>query len=433
MATANSVAGNCPENNSSSSDAVLDVIRRKLGKVQANIESNYKSVIQGILPGKRKTSQTSRPSSLYDTEAVWHPYPEHIEMASLKQRGTGRGHQFVACQLTNPTWCDKCGDFIWGLYKQCQRCTTDPLAYLCALVALGSHFTRREESAEAAESSRAGLRPGDTAVRKRDSVTEPGRQLNNGVWEINEERPCLRCCLTQFRLEWRRGQFLSGEPSQTGQRDQRSYLPLGTESDKIPSGDKLRATAHGYTWLGRLSLTVLPPIVSVSLSAVNLERRYEQSEETGGAWQQAGMEDSGYYSHRSSEFKFSSATGSTGRIPAPDDIFKLTFSDLNSPRYRYFRYGFTDEEDFEEFKQDLKNFRRLKREAREEYQSEEEVREETGGDECTRRGHRRDKRNSREWPGNLRDENSREQTAPKEEPLGERSQVRRSVSLRGAA
>nr|KAG5711380.1 hypothetical protein BaRGS_006077 [Batillaria attramentaria] len=91
------------------------------------------------------------------------------------------------------------------------------------------------------------------------------------------------------------------------------------------------------------------------------------SEETGGAWQQAGMEDSGYYSHRSSEFKFSSATGSTGRIPAPDDIFKLTFSDLNSPRYRYFRYGFTDEEDFEEFKQDLKNFRRLKREAREEF------------------------------------------------------------------
>lgn len=125
MATASPVgAGNCSENNNSS-EAVLDVIRRKLGKVQANLESNYESVIQRILPGKRKGGPPSRPSSLYDTEPVWQPFPEHIEMASMKQRGTGRGHQFVACQLNNPTWCDKCGDFIWGLFKQCQRCNSE--------------------------------------------------------------------------------------------------------------------------------------------------------------------------------------------------------------------------------------------------------------------------------------------------------------------
>lgn len=127
MATANSVAGNFSDSNSNSSSSpyVLDVIRRKLGKVQANIESNYKSVIQGILPGKRKSSQTSvRPSSLYDSEAEWHPYPDQIEMAQMKS-GPGRGHEFAPCQLTNPTWCDKCGDFIWGLYKQCQRCNSE--------------------------------------------------------------------------------------------------------------------------------------------------------------------------------------------------------------------------------------------------------------------------------------------------------------------
>ncbi|PVD25343.1 hypothetical protein C0Q70_15843 [Pomacea canaliculata] len=121
MATANSVAGNCSENNNSS-PYVLEVIKRKLGRVQANFENNCKSVIQAISPGKRKSSSGGRPNSLYDSEAEWQPFPEHIEMALMKQRGRGRGHDFVDVQLNNPTWCDKCGDFIWGLYKQCQRC-----------------------------------------------------------------------------------------------------------------------------------------------------------------------------------------------------------------------------------------------------------------------------------------------------------------------
>lgn len=102
---------------------VFGVIKRKLSKVQADLESNCESVIQRILPGRRKSSSSSRPSSLYsESEGEWPMLLEHIEMASMKQRETGRGHQFVTCQLMNPTWCDKCGDFIWGLYKQCERC-----------------------------------------------------------------------------------------------------------------------------------------------------------------------------------------------------------------------------------------------------------------------------------------------------------------------
>ncbi|XP_077582804.1 ras association domain-containing protein 1-like isoform X1 [Stigmatopora nigra] len=35
---------------------------------------------------------------------------------------SGEGHDFQPCSHTQPTWCDLCGDFIWGLYKQSLRC-----------------------------------------------------------------------------------------------------------------------------------------------------------------------------------------------------------------------------------------------------------------------------------------------------------------------
>ncbi|XP_075998966.1 ras association domain-containing protein 1-like isoform X1 [Genypterus blacodes] len=34
----------------------------------------------------------------------------------------GEGHNFQPCSHAHPTWCDLCGDFIWGLYKQSLRC-----------------------------------------------------------------------------------------------------------------------------------------------------------------------------------------------------------------------------------------------------------------------------------------------------------------------
>ncbi|XP_048879559.1 ras association domain-containing protein 1-like [Brienomyrus brachyistius] len=37
--------------------------------------------------------------------------------------GPGEGHAFDPCSLAQPTWCDLCGEFIWGLYKQSLRCT----------------------------------------------------------------------------------------------------------------------------------------------------------------------------------------------------------------------------------------------------------------------------------------------------------------------
>ncbi|TVK90520.1 Ras association domain-containing protein 1 [Bagarius yarrelli] len=35
---------------------------------------------------------------------------------------TGEGHDFHPCSHAQPTWCDLCGDFIWGVYKQSLRC-----------------------------------------------------------------------------------------------------------------------------------------------------------------------------------------------------------------------------------------------------------------------------------------------------------------------
>ncbi|XP_051977199.1 ras association domain-containing protein 1 isoform X1 [Xyrauchen texanus] len=35
----------------------------------------------------------------------------------------GQGHDFQPCGQTQLSWCDLCGEFIWGLYKQSLRCT----------------------------------------------------------------------------------------------------------------------------------------------------------------------------------------------------------------------------------------------------------------------------------------------------------------------
>ncbi|XP_072308615.1 ras association domain-containing protein 1-like isoform X1 [Eucyclogobius newberryi] len=44
----------------------------------------------------------------------------HSDPQLVEERG--EGHNFQPCSHTQPTWCDLCGDFIWGLYKQSLRC-----------------------------------------------------------------------------------------------------------------------------------------------------------------------------------------------------------------------------------------------------------------------------------------------------------------------
>ncbi|KAG7272974.1 hypothetical protein CRUP_021479, partial [Coryphaenoides rupestris] len=42
---------------------------------------------------------------------------------------SGQGHNFQPCSYTHLTWCDLCGDFIWGLYKHSLCCTN--CRYIC--------------------------------------------------------------------------------------------------------------------------------------------------------------------------------------------------------------------------------------------------------------------------------------------------------------
>ena len=43
------------------------------------------------------------------------------------------GHNFQLISLTNPSWCDHCGDFIWGLNKQYIKCSSE---YVCLVVCM---------------------------------------------------------------------------------------------------------------------------------------------------------------------------------------------------------------------------------------------------------------------------------------------------------
>ncbi|XP_068701835.1 ras association domain-containing protein 1-like [Montipora capricornis] len=47
---------------------------------------------------------------------------ENVTDEAAPVRHIGRGHSFISLHLRNPTWCDCCGEFIWGLFKQCVRC-----------------------------------------------------------------------------------------------------------------------------------------------------------------------------------------------------------------------------------------------------------------------------------------------------------------------
>ena len=85
---------------------------------------NYKNVF-ALFPFKRKKEDIATAESPQ--------VEEHIEMSQLMtgddfqgtlKRAPAKGHDFAAQQLSNPTWCDECGDFIWGVYKQCLKCNS---------------------------------------------------------------------------------------------------------------------------------------------------------------------------------------------------------------------------------------------------------------------------------------------------------------------
>lgn len=97
--------------------------RSKLGFNPTGIWQNF--VLP--LPFRRRSKSKESPSRQRN-EGNMRPR-ELIELSSfgvveLEPIEHGIGHHFQPAQLRNPTWCDRCGDFVWGLYKseQCFRC-----------------------------------------------------------------------------------------------------------------------------------------------------------------------------------------------------------------------------------------------------------------------------------------------------------------------
>lgn len=63
-------------------------------------------------------------------------FVENIELNHMDgfvlggKKEPGRGHCFQPIQLATPTWCDQCGDFIWGISKQCLKCQRKWLIFI---------------------------------------------------------------------------------------------------------------------------------------------------------------------------------------------------------------------------------------------------------------------------------------------------------------
>ncbi|GIY33688.1 ras association domain-containing protein 1 [Caerostris darwini] len=100
------------------------------GDVRVKLNLTPSGILQNFAfprPFRRRNKSKDRYSD-GDVAGTMRPR-ELIELASfgvveLEPAERGVGHQFAISNLKNPTWCDCCGDFIWGLYNStdCLRC-----------------------------------------------------------------------------------------------------------------------------------------------------------------------------------------------------------------------------------------------------------------------------------------------------------------------
>lgn len=81
--------------------------------------------------------ELAAPSTHSPAPALHSAQPSHFHVVRLvgdsvtfeTSLGHSIGHDFQPYRQTHPTWCDLCGDFIWGLYKQSLCCSSKYLLY----------------------------------------------------------------------------------------------------------------------------------------------------------------------------------------------------------------------------------------------------------------------------------------------------------------
>ncbi|CAL9704766.1 unnamed protein product [Knipowitschia caucasica] len=84
--------------------------------------------IELAAPGTQHTpAPTALPAGPSGYSHVVRLVGDRVSIETGLSEKTGRGHDFQPFRQTHPTWCDLCGDFIWGLYRQqslrCSKCS----------------------------------------------------------------------------------------------------------------------------------------------------------------------------------------------------------------------------------------------------------------------------------------------------------------------
>lgn len=144
-------------------DVFLDPLRAQNGKPSypPSPELEMRTVARGLggmgvrslsLPDVSHDGKGADNKSKKSQQSIMDPVKEFI-VNFVNRKGTkkrdaddkakptpGRGHAFIPFQLRNPTWCDLCGEFIWGLYKQSVRCKSEYFIYIFLFQSLSAYY-----------------------------------------------------------------------------------------------------------------------------------------------------------------------------------------------------------------------------------------------------------------------------------------------------
>ena len=105
--------------------SVEDTFRLKRRKKKTTDSDTYGAVdFDNALNNNESRSSSS--SKRYHQSKSLKPFGGKLEL----------GHNFQLISLTNPSWCDHCGDFIWGLNKQCIKCSSKCVVYCLYMIKL---------------------------------------------------------------------------------------------------------------------------------------------------------------------------------------------------------------------------------------------------------------------------------------------------------
>ncbi|KAM9536242.1 ras association domain-containing protein 1-like isoform 1-T1 [Salvelinus alpinus] len=125
----------------------------------------------------------------------------------------GEGHDFQPCSHAQPTWCDLCGDFIWGLYKQSLRCANcgftchyrcRPLIQLDCSLDRGSTVEQTcavETDTNVDEQVKCGKQQELSGTEIQQKVKEYNAQINSNLFmNLNKDGSFTGFIKVQFKL-----------------------------------------------------------------------------------------------------------------------------------------------------------------------------------------------------------------------------------------